>query len=150
MTAWAWVAVSLSCSTAGQVGQPGGINRVRALRAPDRPPGGQPQGGPALAGEFRAAGEGAGQFLLRRQAGDSPVMEATSSVSWRSSRILVIRVSVSARRRLVWRRSSSSVPSRTLTRSSAPGRWAITRLGRPARRTADARSSCTVSAGHGG
>jgi hypothetical protein len=45
---------------AGQVGKPGRVNRVGVLRAPDRPPGRQPQAGPALAGEFRAAGERAG------------------------------------------------------------------------------------------
>ena len=38
----------------GQVDEPGGVNRVGALRAPDRSPRRQPQSGPSLPGQFRA------------------------------------------------------------------------------------------------
>ncbi len=54
---------------AGQVPVAGGVDRVRALGSPHGAPGGQPQPGPALTGEFRAADEGAGEFLPGREAG---------------------------------------------------------------------------------
>src|SRR5437773_3533600 len=45
ITAWAWVVVSLLLFSGGEVGEPGGVDGVGALRTPDRPPGRQSQGG---------------------------------------------------------------------------------------------------------
>ena len=69
MTVWAWVGGELVVLAAGQVPVAGGVDGVGALGSPDRPPGGEPQSGPALSGQFGAADERAGQFLPGRQAG---------------------------------------------------------------------------------
>src|SRR6266545_4680608 len=58
--------VGLPC---GQVLVAGGVDGVAALGAPDRAPGGQAEGGSALAGEFGAADERGGQFLPRCETG---------------------------------------------------------------------------------
>src|SRR5689334_1705412 len=63
ITAWAWVVVSLFWSRGGEVVESGGVDGVGALRAPDRTPGGESECGAALAGQFGAADEAAGQFL---------------------------------------------------------------------------------------
>lgn len=52
---------------AGQMLVASGIDRVRPLGALDRSPRGQTQAGSALAGEFGASGERAGQLLSRCQ-----------------------------------------------------------------------------------
>jgi len=49
----------------GQLGVPGGIDPVMTQRSPDRPPGGQPQRGPAAAGDTRLAGVVAAGVLAR-------------------------------------------------------------------------------------
>jgi hypothetical protein len=133
------------------MGEPGSVNRVRALRAPDSPACGQPQAGPALAGKFRTAGERTGKFLLRRRAGvfdQGPSGGEPARVTGlgqdrsrsdrrqpgnRGDQLGELKVVedpghpglVPARRRWVWRQSSIKNP----TRSSAPGRWAITPAG---------------------
>jgi hypothetical protein len=53
--------VGLAC---GQMLVAGGVDVVAALGAPDRPPGGQTQGGSALTGELGPTDERAGQFSL--------------------------------------------------------------------------------------
>src|SRR3954467_5450088 len=47
----------------GQVPVAGTVDRVGALGSPDRSPGGDPQPGPALAGELGPAGEGVRRLL---------------------------------------------------------------------------------------
>ena len=148
MTACAWVG-KLVVLLAGQVPVPGGVDAVGALCSPDRAPDGQPQAGASLAGQPGPAGERAGQFLPRRQAGvldqrpssgeppespvsariaaaptaDRPVIEVTREVSPSSSTTPVIRCSASASRDLMSGQSSSS----NCTRTGTPGRCAITR-----------------------
>jgi hypothetical protein len=53
----------------GQVPVAGGVDRVGQAGGPHGAPGGQPQPGPALAGESGAADEGAGGLLPGCQAG---------------------------------------------------------------------------------
>jgi hypothetical protein len=121
----------------GQVGEPGGVDRVRALRAPHGSLGRQPQARASLPGQFRTTNEGARQLLSWCQAGvldqrsgggepvrvaglgqdaaapiaDRPVIEVTSPVSRSWSRTLVIRCSVSRSRRWVSSQSLSSRPT---------------------------------------